>query len=79
MTYVQLHIMALFFTLVALLAAKSVTSSPLQRRQNPPGLNFNWGSEVIRGVNIGGWLILEPWVIRHIDVTSFWKLANRMV
>lgn len=23
-------------------------------------VDFNWGSETIRGVNIGGWLVLEP-------------------
>ena len=61
--------MAFLSTFVALLVAHSVASSPLQRRQNPPGLNFNWGSEVIRGTNIGGWLVLEPWVIRHIGVS----------
>ena len=57
--------MTFLSTFVTLLAAQSVASSTLQRRQNPPGLNFNWGSEVIRGVNLGGWLILEPWVICH--------------
>ena len=63
------HIMALSFTLVTLLTAQSIASSPLQRRQNPPGLSFNWGSEVIRGVNIGGWLILEPWV-KFLNINS---------
>ena len=24
------------------------------------GVNFNWGSEKVRGVNLGGWLVLEP-------------------
>jgi hypothetical protein len=33
-------------------------SSPIQKRQ--PG--FDFGSEKVRGVNIGGWLVLEPWV-----------------
>lgn len=23
-------------------------------------VDFNWGNEKIRGVNIGGWLVLEP-------------------
>ena len=71
--------MGLFFTFVTLLAAQSITSSPLQRRQNPPGLNFNWGSEVIRGVNIGGWLVLEPWVTRShgSKYNLIWKLTNR--
>lgn len=54
--------MALRSGLVALLTAQSVLSTPLQtkRQDNPAGLNFDWGSEVIRGVNIGGWLVLEP-------------------
>lgn len=25
-------------------------------------VNFRWGEEKIRGVNIGGWLVLEPWI-----------------
>ena len=58
--------MALRSVFVALLAAQSAVSSPMQRRQNPPGLNFNWGSEVIRGVNIGGWLVLESYVTRRM-------------
>jgi hypothetical protein len=55
--------MALRSGLVTLLAAQSVLSTPLQtkRQDNPAGLNFDWGSEVIRGVNIGGWLVLEPY------------------
>lgn len=24
------------------------------------GVDFHWGQEKIRGVNIGGWLVLEP-------------------
>lgn len=27
---------------------------------------FNWGNEKIRGVNIGGWLVLEPWICPSI-------------
>lgn len=60
--------MALRSGLVALLAAQSVLSSPHHvKRQNPAGLNFNWGGETIRGVNIGGWLVLEPYVTRLIS------------
>jgi hypothetical protein len=32
---------------------------PLQKRD----VGFNFGSEITRGVNIGGWLILEPYVL----------------
>ena len=31
-------------------------SAPLSRRS----VKFAWGSEKVRGVNIGGWLVLEP-------------------
>jgi len=40
-------------------------SKPLAKRGSttaPSG--FNWGNEKIRGVNIGGWLVLEPWVCK---------------
>lgn len=23
---------------------------------------FNWGTDKVRGLNIGGWLVLEPWI-----------------
>lgn len=26
------------------------------------GAGFAWGKEPMRGVNIGGWLVLEPWI-----------------
>lgn len=29
-----------------------------RKRQSPTG--YAWGSETVRGVNIGGWLVLEP-------------------
>ena len=31
-------------------------SVPLSKRS----VNFAWGSETVRGVNLGGWLVLEP-------------------
>jgi glucan 1,3-beta-glucosidase len=27
---------------------------------------FNWGTEKVRGLNIGGWLVLEPWITPSI-------------
>jgi glucan 1,3-beta-glucosidase len=27
---------------------------------------FNWGREKVRGLNIGGWLVLEPWITPSI-------------
>jgi len=29
---------------------------------NKRDLRFNFGEEKIRGVNLGGWLVLEPWI-----------------
>jgi len=45
-----------------LLAASAAVASPVKRSTSA----FNWGSEVIRGVNIGGWLVLEPWITPSI-------------
>ncbi|KIX07942.1 uncharacterized protein Z518_02596 [Rhinocladiella mackenziei CBS 650.93] len=38
------------------MAASAVVASPLAKRQ------FSYGSTPVRGVNIGGWLLLEPWI-----------------
>lgn len=35
----------------------NVDSIPITKR----GLGFNFGNETVRGVNIGGWLVLEPY------------------
>lgn len=35
------------------------------KRQSAP-TGFNWGNEKIRGVNLGGWLLLEPWITPSI-------------
>ncbi|ODN80420.1 hypothetical protein L202_02669 [Cryptococcus amylolentus CBS 6039] len=32
----------------------------IKRAQLAPG--FTWGTDPMRGVNIGGWLVLEPWI-----------------
>ncbi|KAL2054819.1 hypothetical protein ABVK25_005123 [Lepraria finkii] len=29
-------------------------------------VDFVWGSEKVRGVNTGGWLVLEPWITPSI-------------
>lgn len=54
----------MFFHLAfsALCAATSAVAAPTKRDSTP----FNWGKEVIRGVNIGGWLVLEPWITPSI-------------
>ncbi|BFZ55240.1 hypothetical protein PYCC9005_002280 [Savitreella phatthalungensis] len=45
----------LFYALAALVAA--VVAGPLQKRNT-----FAYGQQQVRGVNIGGWLVLEPWI-----------------
>lgn len=54
-----------FFTLYfALLLAVSVNAFP--RKISSRQVSFNWGSEKVRGLNIGGWLVLEPWITPSI-------------
>ncbi len=47
-------------------AAKSLSAFlalvALVRADNPISPGFPYGSEKVRGVNIGGWLVLEPWI-----------------
>ena len=33
---------------------------------NRRSVAFGFGSEVVRGLNIGGWLVLEPWITPSI-------------
>ena len=70
--------MALRSALVAVVVAGSVLSSPTKpaRRDNPVGLNFDWGSETIRGVNIGGWLVLEPYAMHLFNPSSMTLSAD---
>lgn len=35
-------------------------------RLDPRGSSFNYGGEKVRGVNLGGWLVLEPWITPSI-------------
>ncbi|OCF58914.1 glucan 1,3-beta-glucosidase [Kwoniella mangroviensis CBS 10435] len=38
-------------------------SNEVEKRQsNDTGGGFSWGHDPMRGVNIGGWLVLEPWI-----------------
>lgn len=29
-------------------------------------VSFEWGKDTVRGLNIGGWLVLEPWITPSI-------------
>lgn len=46
------------------LLSLSLTYCRTKRSGSPSG--FNWGNEKIRGVNLGGWLVLEPWITPSI-------------
>ncbi|KAG4424275.1 hypothetical protein IFR04_002516 [Cadophora malorum] len=51
--------------LAAVLSAGVVTALPAEPFSKR-SVNFNWGSEKVRGLNIGGWLLLEPWITPSI-------------
>ncbi|EXJ87319.1 hypothetical protein A1O3_04278 [Capronia epimyces CBS 606.96] len=54
---------------LSVLAASAASGSPLTKRQ------FAYGSTPVRGVNIGGWLVLEPWITPSI----FEQFGNSVV
>ncbi|KAK0509221.1 hypothetical protein JMJ35_008592 [Cladonia borealis] len=51
-----------FSITVSTLLIGVVAAVPLSKRT----VNFSWGSENVRGVNLGGWLVLEPWITPSI-------------
>ena len=64
MTFSKLSALAL--TAAALLpslsyAAPAATMTPWKR-----DMKFGFGKEKIRGVNLGGWFVLEPWITPSI-------------
>ncbi|CAO1605642.1 MAG: hypothetical protein LQ349_001298 [Xanthoria aureola] len=44
------------------LAASVVVATPIYQRD----VDFKWGTDKVRGVNLGGWLVLEPWITPSI-------------
>lgn len=56
--------MLLFTTFTILLSVVCVTASP--KKLSSRSLGLKWGSEKVRGLNIGGWLVLEPWITPSI-------------
>lgn len=54
----QAFAMLLKHSALALLTSALALAAPHAKRK----VAFNWGSDKIRGVNIGGWLVLEPCV-----------------
>lgn len=43
-------------------AAPAAPMSPFMKRD----LRFSFGNDKVRGVNLGGWLVLEPWITPSI-------------
>ncbi|MCJ1229656.1 exo-1,3-beta-glucanase [Toensbergia leucococca] len=50
---------------VAISLLTCVTAAPTSRLQRR-GLSFDYGTEKVRGVNLGGWFVLEPWITPSI-------------
>ncbi|KAK5170917.1 glucan exo-1,3-beta-glucosidase [Saxophila tyrrhenica] len=57
--------MLLKSALVAVCAISSACALPSWGPPHGPS-GFHWGNEKIRGVNLGGWLVLEPWITPSI-------------
>jgi len=46
--------------------ANSLPTSLVSKVKRADSLKFNFGTEKIRGVNTGGWFVLEPWITPSI-------------
>ena len=49
---------------VLLILLHAITATPLALR--PRGLTFDYDQTKVRGVNLGGWFVLEPWITPSI-------------
>jgi len=47
---------------IALLGVSNAAPAPLAEFSRRDGLRFPYGQEKVRGVNLGGWFVLEPWI-----------------
>ena len=54
--------MARHSRMLATLAATSALLAQVVHSDSPISPGFPYGSEKVRGVNLGGWLVLEPWI-----------------
>jgi glucan 1,3-beta-glucosidase len=54
----------LFRTLLVAYTVGAVLAAPY----TPRSVSFAWGSDKVRGVNIGGWLVLEPWISKKLPI-----------
>ncbi|MCJ1459995.1 exo-1,3-beta-glucanase [Mycoblastus sanguinarius] len=51
-----------FTTAITALLVGLTAATPLSKR----GVDFQFGSNKVQGVNLGGWLVLEPWITPSI-------------
>jgi len=53
---------------VALLASlgNSLPAGLMSKVRRGDSLKFDFGNEKVRGVNLGGWFVLEPWITPSI-------------
>ncbi|OWO98837.1 hypothetical protein B2J93_7099 [Marssonina coronariae] len=52
--------------LAAVLSAGVAAALPAADPLAKKSVDFAWGTEIVRGLNIGGWLLLEPWITPSI-------------
>ncbi|TVY48691.1 Glucan 1,3-beta-glucosidase [Lachnellula occidentalis] len=73
-------------TLAALCLAGVATAAPSTLNTHSKRSDFTWGSDKVRGVNIGGWLILEPFITpsifqkldQSLDIVDEYTLTNKL-
>ncbi|KAL4920822.1 glycoside hydrolase superfamily [Aspergillus aurantiobrunneus] len=70
---------------LSIMGLNSTWDDSAQANENVPPLNepFPYGSQPIRGVNLGGWLSLEPWITPSLfdgysDVIDEWTLSEHL-
>ncbi|THH06679.1 hypothetical protein EW145_g3919 [Phellinidium pouzarii] len=60
----------LFFPALLGAAISLLTATPLVHADNPINSSFPYGSEKVRGVNLGGWLLIEPWITPSLFINT---------
>ncbi|KAF2626268.1 glycoside hydrolase family 5 protein [Macroventuria anomochaeta] len=72
---------------VFLAAASAVVDAAPSSTPSKRGVDFNWGGTKVRGVNLGGWLVLEPFITPSIfeshstpdyPVIDEWTLCEKL-
>ena len=62
MTFSQFAVTAV----AALATFASAMPAPLTAFKRDDNLKFDFNGEKVRGVNLGGWFVLEPWITPSI-------------